>query len=446
VPDDLHAKRAVNPVREGLERTGLYHSIRLPDGNVLEGAMPVEYQEDRWRWFDLPDDLTGLRALDVGPWDGYFTFELERRGAEVTAIDYADLDTFRKLHRLFNSRAKYLTLDVYDASRDLLGEFDIVLLLGVLYHLKHPLLALERICAITREMCIIDTYVVDPEEYRQGQSAAIPYAEFFERGELGGQLDNWCGPSVTQVMAWARAAGFARCDVLKVTSTTVCVRADRRWRNIPAPTEAPVVLIGVNSPAHGGRCFRSHQEEYLNFWLEWTGPAAPPLDEVFPEVDGFGVAPMFTELTSFGAIVTTRVPPGLSPGRHDCRLRIGSSGWSNLSPIYMDVENLNGTLLVGAIQDAISFREGEVDWANGGWLTVWVSGLSDLADVGNVTVEIDGVPHRPQAVAETQVNLQLRPLFEAGEHRLVVAHRGLRSESQTFLLCGAAPVIKGFGR
>ena len=64
--DDLHARRAVNPVRDGLERTGLYHSMRLPDGRVLEGAMPLSYQEDRWRWFGLPDDLTGRKALDVG--------------------------------------------------------------------------------------------------------------------------------------------------------------------------------------------------------------------------------------------------------------------------------------------------------------------------------------------------------------------------------------------
>ena len=86
----------MNPVKEGLDRTGLYHSFRLPGGQLLEGAMPIAYQEDRWQWFALPEDLSGLKALDVGPWDGYFTFELERRGAEVTAIDYADLDTFRK--------------------------------------------------------------------------------------------------------------------------------------------------------------------------------------------------------------------------------------------------------------------------------------------------------------------------------------------------------------
>ena len=435
----------MNPVKEGLDRTGLYHSFRLPDGQLLEGAMPIEYQEDRWQWFAFPEDLRGLKALDVGPWDGYFTFELERRGAEVTAIDYADLDTFRKLHGLFQSRAKYLKLDVYDVRRDLLGEFDIVLLLGVLYHLKHPLLALERICSITKEICIIDTFVIDPEAFRQGSTSPIPYAEFYERGELGGQLDNWCGPTIGQVQAWVRAAGFARADILKVTSTTVCIRADRRWRDLPPITEPPLLLHGINSTAHGGRCFLSEAEQYLVFWCQWPLETPPALDTVFPEVDGYGLAPMFTKVSESGLMVTTRLPPGLSPGRHEARLRIGGSGWSNTEVFYVDLEPLTGLLAIAAVLDAISLTAGEVDWANGGWMTLWVDGLSELADVGNVTIKVDGVPHRPQAIAVGgQINVQLRPLFDGTGHQVVVEHRGLRSAPRNFVLKGAAPVIKGF--
>jgi tRNA (mo5U34)-methyltransferase len=444
VAEDLHAQRAVNPVKEGLDRTGLYHSIRLPSGEVLEGAMPLAYQEDRWSWFGLPEDLSGKRALDVGPWDGYFTFELERHGAEVTSIDYADLDTFRKLHALFGSHAKYINMDVYDVTPERLGHFDIVLLLGVLYHLKHPLLALERICAITRDVCIVDTYVVDPKAYVEGTSSPIPYAEFYERGELGGQLDNWCGPTVSQVQAWIRTAGFARADVLRVTSTTVCVRASRHWGDLPPVTAAPTLLYGVNSPSHGGRCFLSQKEEYLVFWCQWTSDAAPALETVFPEVDGYGVSPIFSRVSPTGLMITTRLPPGLTPGRHEARLRIGSADWSNIEPIYVDIEDLTGTLAIVAVQDAITFSPNEVDWANGGWVTVWVNGLAELVDFGNVSVEVDGIPHRPQAIVSGQVNTQLRPLFRAGEHQVAVVHFGVRSNTISFTLRGATPVIKGF--
>src|SRR5947209_1488573 len=70
-------EHSYNPVREGLDRTGLYHSFRLPDGRVLEGAMPLSFLEDRVASFGLPQDLRGKRVLDIGPWDGYFTFEME---------------------------------------------------------------------------------------------------------------------------------------------------------------------------------------------------------------------------------------------------------------------------------------------------------------------------------------------------------------------------------
>jgi len=439
--DDLHAQRAVNPVREGLDRTGLYHSFRLPDGRVLEGAMPLEYQDVRWAAFGLPEDLTGQRALDIGPWDGYFTFELERRGAQVMAIDYTDLDTFRRLHQLFASRADYRQMEVYEVSPEATGTFDIVLFLGVLYHLKHPLLALEKICAITTGACFIDSFVVDPEAYRNGQNSPIPYAEFYETGELGGQLDNWCGPTVSQVLAWARASGFAQATVMNVTGTTVCVRADRHWQNLPPVTDPPLNLLGVNSPTRGGRTFDTRKEEYLAFWCPWTGPA-PTLDTIYPEVDGFGIAPMFCKVTETSLMVNTRLPPGLEPGVHQARLRVAGSDWSPPVEFFVDLPALAGEIQVRAIQDGVILTD-EVEWNHGGWLTVWVEGLSEWADVGNVIVEVDGVPHRPQAVTMNQINLRLRPLFTAGDHILTVTHRHQQSLPVTFQLQGTAPGIKG---
>jgi 2-polyprenyl-3-methyl-5-hydroxy-6-metoxy-1,4-benzoquinol methylase len=110
--NDLVAKRQKNPTREHLADTGLYHSFRMPDGRVLRGSMPIEAEEDRLAAFKLPVDLTGRRVLDIGPWDGYYAFEMERRGAQVTAIDYVDFDTFRALHRGTASRVEYRRMDI----------------------------------------------------------------------------------------------------------------------------------------------------------------------------------------------------------------------------------------------------------------------------------------------------------------------------------------------
>src|SRR5205823_1635682 len=132
---DLRQERKVNPVKTNLEKTGLYHSFLLPNGKVAEGSMSLAWQQERIESFRLPEDLTGKRVLDIGPWDGYYTFEMERRGAEVTAVDVVDLDTFRSLHRAFGSSATYIQAELYDLDPVELGTFDIVLCLGVLYHL-----------------------------------------------------------------------------------------------------------------------------------------------------------------------------------------------------------------------------------------------------------------------------------------------------------------------
>jgi tRNA (mo5U34)-methyltransferase len=443
---ELREKRRVNPVKQGLEQTGLYHSFRLPDGRLAVGAMSLDWQEKRLAAFDLPPNLEGKRVLDIGPWDGYYTFEMERRGAEVTAIDYVDLDTFRALHRAFASKAVYRRMDVYEIDASGLGPFDIVLCLGVLYHLKHPLLALEKICAVTRDRCVVDTFVVDGEEHQHGLGSPLPFAEFYERAEMGGQTDNWCGPTVAAVEAWIRAAGFARAEVRLVTDTTACVVGHRKWGALPPCDAPPIVLRLVKCHANPGKSFQSCKEEYIELFCEWPAGAVPDLGSVYPEVDSFGVAPLDCCLTPYGLLATFRVPPGLPPGSHTSRLKIGNAGWSNELTFYMDLPPVDVTPEIRSAQDGITWQSGIVNWADGGWLTLWVYGLSAEADPGNTTVLISGVPHVPGVVvpsANGQVNVQLRPIIGPGVHDVVVVHRGSRSSPVTIQVQGHPPAIRG---
>jgi tRNA (mo5U34)-methyltransferase len=95
----------------------------------------------------IPQSLLGLRALDIGAWDGPYTFELERRGAQVTALDIQDpnITVFNAVKEIKSSTAKYVRGSVYEASPEELGVYDMVLFAGVYYHLKNPVLALQRI-------------------------------------------------------------------------------------------------------------------------------------------------------------------------------------------------------------------------------------------------------------------------------------------------------------
>ena len=76
-----------------------YHTIELPDGSTLPGLQSTEHLRWRLSLFGLPDDLRGKRVLDIGAWDGWFSFECERRGAQVVAMDCVPLTTFLRSER-----------------------------------------------------------------------------------------------------------------------------------------------------------------------------------------------------------------------------------------------------------------------------------------------------------------------------------------------------------
>ncbi len=124
------------------------------------GSSPpgVDDTPNRMAPLELPSDLSGRSVLDIGAWDGVFTFEAERRGASrVLATDsycwsgagWGTKEGFLTASRILGSRADDLEIDVMDLSPDRVGTFDLVLFVGVLYHLRHPLLALERVASVT---------------------------------------------------------------------------------------------------------------------------------------------------------------------------------------------------------------------------------------------------------------------------------------------------------
>src|SRR5258708_36531695 len=76
---------------------GWWHSFELPDGALIQGVSDLDAQKMRIAQFPIPADLTGMRVLDIGTWDGWFSFEMGRRGAEVLAIDRSDNPRFHAI-------------------------------------------------------------------------------------------------------------------------------------------------------------------------------------------------------------------------------------------------------------------------------------------------------------------------------------------------------------
>ena len=187
-----------------------YHQIEVLPGLVTPG---IHNSRQVLPHLGLPEDCSGMRVLDIGARDGFFSFELERRGADVTAFDYvpAEQTGFAAASRLLRSQVEYVVGNVYDLSRERLGAFDLVLFLGVLYHLRHPLLALERVAAVTGDLLILETEV----DLALGRRPAMA---FYPGEELHEDWTNWWAPNPAAVGAMLRAVGFAEVEVVSPNS------------------------------------------------------------------------------------------------------------------------------------------------------------------------------------------------------------------------------------
>lgn len=170
---------------------------------------------------ELPD-LTGLRVLDVGTRDGFFAFACERAGArEVVALDHVDPDVtgFEVARRILGSKVEYARENIYQISREKYGSFDLILFLGVLYHLRDPLLALDRLRSVCDGRMVVESLVCDTRLFTGFEQtttleaiapalASIPIAQFLPAGRFHIDATNKWVPNLTGLIALVEDAGF----------------------------------------------------------------------------------------------------------------------------------------------------------------------------------------------------------------------------------------------
>jgi SAM-dependent methyltransferase len=144
-------------VHPKLEGRSCYHKYEVEPGLFTPGQFLEVNPKLCLDELGVHQSLVGLRALDIGALDGPFTFELERRGAQVTALDIQDpnLTVFNAVKEIKSSSANYVRGGVYEASPEALGVYDIVLFVGVYYHLKNPVLALQRIRSLLTDKGVL---------------------------------------------------------------------------------------------------------------------------------------------------------------------------------------------------------------------------------------------------------------------------------------------------
>lgn len=424
--DDRHS-RYVRGLGDRLEKNGWWHSFELPGGRLIQGANSLEGLKERVAGFPIAADLRGKRVLDIGAWDGWFSFEMERRGASVVSVDCFDNKNFRYLHRELGSKIDYRIMDMYELTRDKLGTFDIVLFLGVLYHLKHPLLALERVCSLTRDLCIVETLVC-PEP-------GPPIMEFYETDELAGGFDNWVAPNIECVMAMSRAAGFARANLLRSSKllNAAAFACFRRFEEPAPPLQPAPVLGGAAHMSNFGINFRSDLDEYASAWFTLDVPELVRT-EVQAEVGPFHSPIVGLAKTESGWQANFKIPPGLDPGWYEVRVRTSKSEWSNALKVAIDQPLKIDSLAITGAADGRAWTPFEVQTGEHGALSVWVDGLPANADRHNVELWLGGTKLDSQYISPwdpakpSQINAWLPPEIAPGAYSLTATAGGKNSE------------------
>lgn len=213
-------------IRESIEQMApWFHNIHLPDGNqTAPDHFLGDFPAFKWQQIknNIPDDLTGKTALDIGCNAGFYSLELAKRGAEVTAIDL-DTSYLKQAEWVIDQFGleNKITLkqqQVYDlAHEDQI--YDIVWFMGVFYHLRYPLLALDILATKTREILVFQTLtmpgsdVFEPgEDYDLNDRNQIlqegwPKMAFIEK-KFNDDPTNWWFANKSCILAMLRTCGF----------------------------------------------------------------------------------------------------------------------------------------------------------------------------------------------------------------------------------------------
>ena len=203
-----------------------WHSIDLGDGVTTTGVKTAELMVIEFANTFSNVDLRGKSVLDIGASDGGFSVEAARRGASRVVA----LDQYERTYEYWRGRetldlvcgatgidiaAVAIDLDSARLSLAHLGQFDIVLFLGVFYLLIDPIAALREIAPLARELLVLETHIEETSDPR-------PLMIFYPAHQLAGDSTNWWGPNTACVYELLQVAGFNRIDISPGSS------ADRR--------------------------------------------------------------------------------------------------------------------------------------------------------------------------------------------------------------------------
>lgn len=274
-PESVHRDPKAAEIWERISKLGWYHTIDLGHGVATPGFID---NRPTVHLFGIPDDLTGKRCLDIGTYDGFWSFEFERRGAsDVVGIDVDSplehdiprlvkhrlIEQAKKedLHESFNkqlahvgmqvqgegfriaseilgSKARRQALNVYDLSPERVGMFDVVLISQLLLRLRDPQTVVENMFSVCRGIAIVaEPYDAELEGMRRAVS------EFVGTQDVG----RWWGHSIKSMRTMMAVAGFDPVEeIARFPVENRLGRFDKVILKGYVPTNAAQIADGAN--------------------------------------------------------------------------------------------------------------------------------------------------------------------------------------------------------
>jgi tRNA (mo5U34)-methyltransferase len=202
-----------------------FHNLHLPDGTqTCPDHWLGDFPSFKWAQIEphLPAELDGWSCLDIGCNAGFYSFQLARRGANVMGIDvderYLRQARWAAAQFGLQSQTRFERMQVYDLA-GYESRFDLVLFMGVLYHLRYPMLGLDIICRLVGKQMVFQTLTAPGEEVQERtwdrgfedrellREPGWPVMAFFEHGFAGDPTNTWA-PNHAAVEAMLRSAGM----------------------------------------------------------------------------------------------------------------------------------------------------------------------------------------------------------------------------------------------
>ena len=333
------------------------------------GPFPGDYPRCKWERFThaIPKDLSGKTVLDIGCNAGFYSIEMKRRGADrVVAIDFDEryLAQARLAAEVLEAEIEFQQLSVYEIGR-LEEKFDVVLFMGVFYHLRHPLLALDLIRQhAARDLLVFQSMIRGEESPFEAEAdydftntqpfenPAFPRMYFIER-KYAGDPTNWWAPNRSCVEAMLRSAGFH-------------ISGSSRERGFPVPGGKR--RLGCSSR---NLAFLNMPVEAIMFWNEPNNKSHWDF-EIDPEWDAFSA------MVNGAVEAVAEENPGLTKVL---------GGISPIDPAFIQRLDARGVI---ERMDAVAVHGFPLDW-NHWQIHEWPARLEELAAATDLPIWVSEV-------------------------------------------------------